>query len=407
MKVAFLCANFLPEARGGTERVLAGLGQALRQLDVEVAALSTSDIVHHGQDLQREDCDGIAVCRLFKHLDEWDNRGLHRPRLLQLAGDWLAEQRPDVVHVHSLGGLGSGHVQQCRELSLPTVMTFHDLWVTCPRYFRAAPQGVTCPTGASRQGCVECVARDLPVVQHPGIPAALAERDRQLAAEVAAATVLTAPSRAAAALVQQLLPTTRPIQVVPHGLLGPATGKAALPAPGERLRVGTFGNLVEPKGVYELVLALAGIDCELHLFGPFLVPAFEHAVRQLAAAQGTALICHGAFDAATAHPALRLHLAVFPSKCLETYGLVVDEALQHGVPVVVSDRGAFKDRERQGGVRVTGLDQLPAVLRELLTERAALQALQARVPPVLPGIAAAAKAYLNLYRSCVTATERK
>lgn len=401
MKVAFLCANFVPEARGGTERVLVGLGQALRRRGVEVAALSTSDLVHRGEDVRGEDCDGIAVTRVFKHLDEWDNRGLWRPRLLALARRWLQAERPDVVHAHSLSGFGGGQLQQVRELGMPAVLTFHDLWITCARFFRSPPDDITCPDGGGRDSCVPCVARDLPPAADAAIAAALGERDRQLRAEVAAATALTAPSRAAAQLVQRHLPTSRSIAVVPHGVLTATAAPSPPPAAGERLRVGMFGNLVEPKGVMLLVQAVAGLDCELHLSGPFLVPAFAEAVQRQARQQGTKLYCHGAFDAASAHPAARLHLAVFPSKCLETYGLVVDEALQHGVPVVVSDRGAFAERAQQGGVRVTGLDRLAATLRELLTDRDALAALRRAVPSVLPDIAAAAAAYDDLYRACL------
>jgi glycosyltransferase involved in cell wall biosynthesis len=187
--------------------------------------------------------------------------------------------------------------------------------------------------------------------------------------------------------------------VIPHGLLRsvPPAHRAAPPAPGERLRVGTFGGLVAEKGVRELVAAVAGLPCELHLAGPFADPAFAADVRALAARQGTVLVERGRYGPGDRHPARDLHLAVFPSKCQETYGLVVDEALAHGVPVVVSDQGALRERAATPGVAVTALPQLASVLRELVGSAPRLSALRAAVPAVLPTITASAARHLELY----------
>jgi glycosyltransferase involved in cell wall biosynthesis len=70
------------------------------------------------------------------------------------------------------------------------------------------------------------------------------------------------------------------------------------------LRAGSFGNLVEEKGVLLLVEACAGIrNLELHLAGRFLDPAFESRVRDRARELGVALTCHGAYRADAPHPA--------------------------------------------------------------------------------------------------------
>ena len=94
---------------------------------------------------------------------------------------------------------------------------------------------------------------------------------------------------------------------------------------------------------------------------------------------------------------MRLQLAVFPSKCQETYGLVVDEALAHGVPVLVSDQGALAERAGTGGVLVTSLALLAIALRTLVADRAALERLRASIPAELPTIALAAARYRAIY----------
>ena len=90
---------------------------------------------------------------------------------------------------------------------------------------------------------------------------------------------------------------------------------------------------------------------------------------------------------------------MFPSKCAETYGLVVDEALAHGVPVVCSDAGALAERAASPGVVVTPITRLAHVLEELVGSPDRLQALREAIPTDLPTVAASADRHLDLYRS--------
>lgn len=400
MKIAFLCGNFPPEVRAGTEMVALALARELRSAGHEVVVLCTSDIVHSGTDVQRESLDGIPVFRVFKKLDEWDGGGLHRPRVLAIAMAILGEVQPDLLHVHSFASFGSGIVAAAKAQGIPAVLSFHDVWVTCPRYFRLPPANVTCPTGAGREPCAACVNLEL---KHPDlsvIERALQQRDRDVRAEVEAAVAWTAPSATAARMVRDHLPLTQPIEVIPHGSLESSStiSRSAPPLRGERMRIGTFGNLVPEKGVLELVEAVAGLECDLRLAGRFLSPEFEKQVRTRAAQCGVALVCSGPFGPGTPHPATRLHLAVFPSKCQETYGLVVDEALVRGVPVVVSDQGALAERAQTGGVVVSRIADLADTLRSLVSEPARLERLRAAIPSQLPTMVDAAVSYRAIYQ---------
>lgn len=398
MKVCFVCANHPPEAWGGTEQVVVALARELRAAGVVVVVIAGSDVPHAGVDVRQEHHDGVPVHRVCKLPDEWDRQSFVRPRILGLVRELLRRERPDVLHVHSTASLGAGVTQLAHELGIPVVMAFHDLWVTCPRYFRIPHGGVTCPTGSDHTPCVTCV-NDALQTDPAAVAARLAERDRVLRHEVQSAAACTAPSATAARFVRDCLPHAGPIEVIPHGLLRPvAAGARALPPqPGEVLRVGTFGGLVAEKGVHELIEAVSGLPCELHLAGRLYDKALlDHLQRREAG--GLRWQWHGEYTPADPHPAARLHLAVFPSLCQETYGLVVDEALAHGVPAVLSDRGAFAERATTEGVVVTPLDRLANVLRELVTCPARLQAQREAIPASLPTIVTAAARHLELYR---------
>lgn len=397
MKVCFVTAYWPPEAIGGTEQVTVALARELRALGVEVVAISGSD-VPGAPDVTRDVQDGVVVHRLSKRAEETAATVFVRPRVLTLVRELLEQHRPDVLHVHGLASLGAGITVIGKQLGARVVMTFHDLWVTCPRFFRVPAAGVQCPTGTDRTPCVPCINEALGV-SPDAIEIGLAERDRLLRAEVALADLVTTPSVFAARLVRECLPYHEPVAVVPHGLLRSiaADALAARWRPGEPLRLGSFGGLVRVKGVRELVAAVAGLACELHLSGPFHEPGFEDEIRALAAANGTRLVMRGPFAPGERHPARDLHLAVFPTKCQETYGLVIDEALAHGVPAVVSDQGAFAERRGHGGVVVTPIAQLAKVLRELVGSPERITALRAAIPSTLPTIATSAARHLELY----------
>lgn len=399
MKVCFLTSNHLPEARGGTEQVTAALESAFQELGVETFVITSSDTVHSGTDVGREEHAGVAVHRIFKHLDEWDHQGCVRPRILGIVRALLEAQRPDVVHVHSTAALGTGCVPIARELGIPVVMTFHDLWTTCARYFRLPMPGITCPQGTDRAPCVGCVDSQINVGR-ARVAEALAERDERIAHDLGLATVCTAPSATTARIVRECAPCPAAIEVIPHGLLqAVAAAERSRPLrPGERLRVGTFGGLGPEKGLVELLAALHGQPCEVHLAGRHCDDAVARAVLRLQQS-GVEVRHHGEYGPDDPHPASVLHLAVFPSKCQETYGLVVDEALARGVPCVVSAAGALAERADQPGVVVTPLANLGAILHDLVAAPARIAALRDAIPVGLPTIATAAARYLDIYRS--------
>ncbi len=400
MKIALACPNFPPEFLGGTERVSLALAKALQARGEDVLVIAGSDHLHRGEDVIGEESDGIGVRRLPRTGAEEYGLDLRRPRIQALVDGILATEGIEVLHVQHWSTLCSGMLRGARSRGLVCVATLHDMWIACPRFFRRPPSGIHCPPEAGREACIACVDQNLELGLQ-AVRSGLTQRDLELQEELGAAHAITVPSQASAARIRRHLPWSGELQVIPHGLLEPIDKPLSEPRQGGPLRIGTFGNLVEEKGIALLVQALQGISgVELHLFGPFLDDGFRKLIEQRAQDFAVDLHCHGAWRSDDPHPAEFLDLAVFPSLCEESYGLVVEEALARRVPVLVSHRGALHERIGTGGqvVNTDTVAPLAALLADLQHNPQKLIELRDGITEDFASIDDAAANYLAIYR---------
>jgi glycosyltransferase involved in cell wall biosynthesis len=113
-----------------------------------------------------------------------------------------------------------------------------------------------------------------------------------------------------------------------------------------------FGNLCRLKGVEVLTRAAASADpsgrmIRVTLAGPLIDADLS---------TGSAVVA-GPYDAERLRAlAADADVAAFPSFARESYGLVVDEALRLGLPVLVSDRGALPERIGGRGMKLPAGD---------------------------------------------------
>ena len=127
------------------------------------------------------------------------------------------EDRAEFVRMHEIS----------REHFAPWVprpdpeVTLHDLFVTCPRFFRvpAAPVAAEgCPPRGNHEPCARCVAIDAPEGALATLEAELQERAAAFQADLDAAAAVVVPSEAHAANLRRLvdLPGGR-TRIVRHG----------------------------------------------------------------------------------------------------------------------------------------------------------------------------------------------
>jgi glycosyltransferase involved in cell wall biosynthesis len=397
--------QFPPESQGGSELYAHDI--ACRQLAAGQRVEVFSGTKHWRERVEwtHDEVDGIPVHRLHRNDIWFDHHAkMWHPEVEQQFRDFLLQRRPAVVHVHHWVRLTCNLVELCWRHGIPAVVTLHDYYTSCPRAFRRRAGDEACRRVLSAASCGSCVPRygyEPPSEIDAGIELFA---DHYRAELSLAAAVLVAVGSTADLLAQTTgVPRDR-YQVLPLAYQARFQGMAPLaaPQPAAPLRFCFWGGVGRHKGVDLLVRALRRLvaerpgRAELHVLGGFESPEFETELRALAA--GLPVVFHGPFDAAKLH-ATAPHVGVFPSTCIETYGLVLDECHELQLPCIVSDLGALPERAGGAGLRVRAGDEaaLAAALQRFVDEPGLWAALRGKLPPTPPGRQAHAKELQAIY----------
>jgi|FLOH01.1.fsa_nt_gi glycosyltransferase involved in cell wall biosynthesis len=435
MRVLLCAPHFAPFFEGGTESVIRASAKELRALGHDVLVLAGLDQV-----LARDQwpgelffveqlVDGIPV-RFIPRLATAegdlsealeDMLIVRRPLALELVLQVAEEFAPAIVHVHHHAFLAGGLVAALAQEGFPVALSFHDLFLTCPRFFRVPVQRESCPPLSDVEGCATCLERDSAGVPIDILQAGLVERREFFRREVESANLLISPSAHHAARVAALFGIdARRIRVVPNGLVRKIERAVAPPLrrPGDPLHIFHHGHRAQVKGTLDLVKALALVanetDCELTLTlaGGEMEEDYDSNLRAEAGAVTLKFV--GTFTGPELPGLARgAHLAAFPSRAPESYGLVVDEAFALGLPVLVSDSGALPERicPRGSGWPAAG-QVLPAcnprawadAITTLVRDPAVITRWRAALPSTMPSPREATSLLLPLYHEILPPT---
>ncbi len=125
MKIAHLLGWYFPDSVGGTEVYVEGLCRRLRAEGHDVA-IAAPDARRAG--LQHYEHDGVRVFRYPIPSVPTRDEATHRVpvRGSDRLHQWLADQRPDVLHVHSLTtGISVHELREARRLGIRVIVTCH------------------------------------------------------------------------------------------------------------------------------------------------------------------------------------------------------------------------------------------------------------------------------------------
>lgn len=409
-RVVHLVHGWPPFAVGGTEvfaRTLARLQSGRR----EVSAYARLSAPGRRNGDAVELVDGGVRVRLvtngFLQRDPLSRNAIHDGAFHADFERFLEETRPDLLHVHHLAGHAATLPAAARRRGVPIVMQLQDWWPLCARVNALHADGSVC-AGPSPLKCAAC--RPLTDIPPRTLTNALLHAlragvmRRALAAErYVAGSQFLARSWAEAGW----LPGDARLEVVPYGLPGPrpAMGHDGA-APRLPLRFGFIGALMAHKGAHVAATAFRGVDAEaarLRLWGdPEADPAYAQGL--LGAAGGADVTLAGRFrDDELGRVFGDMDVLLVPSVGLESYGLVVDEAMAHGVPVVASRLGALPERfdERCGAFFPPGDAAALRGVVDRLVARPDLVAEWRRALPSVRTLEQTAERIEEIYEECV------
>ena len=418
-RILHVVHGYYPQSSGGTEAyvrslIAAQMAQGLQPLLLHGSFSSRSetcieertDLPHPSFRLHRSDC----------FSDYWDRA--HDDAASRLFREFLRRERPDLVHLHQWIRLSDDLIEISESLGIPSVLTLHDLYSSCPACFRQRPDEEHCERSLSFEHCHDCVPLRGPESElelRLGIEL-YRENYRN---EVLGARKVIAATFATRELVCRGLGLPREcIQILPLGYERRFAALQTAPyrvfEEGETLRLAYWGIVTQRKGVQVLLDALALIDkerrieerIELVIFGRIDKPALEDDLR--ARAKDLPVLFGGSYaweDLAKFNP----HLAIFPSTCFETYGLVLNEAFELGVPSLVTDVGAFQERLEGGGFLVPPKEAkaLAKCLTQILAQPKLLEEKRREIPRLSVGPEEHAVLLTKIYDEAIAMESRK
>ena len=377
-RILMLLGWYYPDSIGGTERYTRMLARDLRDLGYRliIAAPSVDETPRHDDD------DGIPVYRYpltaVPSLPEL--RGEESPQYLATFTQWLQEQRPDLVHMHSFSrGCGFYHAQAVKTLGFPLCLTVHVPGVTCATGTMRRWHQVSCDGAMRVARCTACLLHD------KGVPRVLGYAATQIPTRLLRAAGcwqnrLTTGLRMAKLIknrqthVHMLFTLADHIVVVSqwlyevlrrngvtlhnltlsrHGLsqeaLRPPTPHP-LPQPSVPLRVGYVGRFHPTKGVQVLVEAAkrlpASTPVTLHLYGTATGSEerqYLAAVRKQSEGDTRIAFAGEMTEQNRQNVFESFDILAVPSLWLETGPLVALEAFAAGLPVIGSDSGGLAE----------------------------------------------------------------
>ena len=246
------------------------------------------------------------------------------------------------VHYHHLLGHAPDITELPDQLGVTHDFTAHDYYSYCPQISLTDHTDRYCGELGLSQ-CHQCLKRN----PAPGGESIESWRDRH-GRLLSRARYLITPSVDAAQRMQRFVPTAR-IQVVPHASLNlqPAAHPPPNPrrlASGQPLKIVVLGALSKIKGadILEEVAMLAArhnIPVEFHLLG--------YAYRSLRTQPKARLTVHGGYeerDLPLLLQWLQADAVWFPAVWPETYSYTLSASLEAGLPIIVTNLGAFTER---------------------------------------------------------------
>ncbi|MFA4871787.1 MAG: glycosyltransferase [Patescibacteria group bacterium] len=352
MKIAIIHSIYKPDTRGGAETVVQNIADGLRNGGEDIFMVSV------GRKNLTETVNGIKVYRikpfnLFNFLDinkkpAWLRLPWHIIDMFNEIQCWriykiLEKEKPDIVLTHNLKGLGYYTPWLLRDLKIKNIHTVHDMQLLHPSGLLKQDGGLGLVAKIYAWFCKRLFASPAVVIFPSSYIKLVYEKYRFF------------PKSERVVLGNPVAPVVIPAKPVPdrdRGAGNQNSGSRVFARDdkvgGENFNVLFLGQVEEYKGILELIKAVKNISGNLLLHiagdGKALTKAKE------LAASDERIRFYGRLSQEEIEQKIwpNIDLLINPSKVPESFGLVVIEALAHGLPAIVSNKGALPELVREG-----------------------------------------------------------
>lgn len=417
MRILHVVHQYVPDHVAGTELYTQMVARRQAEAGHEVAVFAPLNRRDAGREPSVED--GVRVYRAVAGARSstavFRSTFGHDGLATAFAGA-VSRERPDIIHLQHLMGIPGGIIEGLA--GIPYVISLHDYWYGCAngQLLTNDTESLCAGPDARHHNCGRCAAARAGLSGMAGLlgPVAapiLRRRAGLLRPIFAGAARVIAPNEFVRGVYAAMGFPTGSMVVNPLGLDAPPIARpdAALPEPGQRLRLGYVGSISWQKGLHVLIEAVNGLPEDgvtLDIYGNASVfPAYAAELR--AAARHPGIRFGGVVDRERVWATLAaLDVLVFPTLWYEASPAIIREAFAAGTPIVASNLGAPAAMIRHG---VDGLlfapgdaEALRATLLELLHRPERVAALRAGIAPV-ETVAAHIARIEQVYRAALTA----
>jgi len=337
LRIALVTTLSLPGFTSGATVQVHDLAVSLRQQGHEVRVLSGGRRASE-RALSRVDdeVDGIPVTSInTEPYFAWDDPlNYNNPNTVPPILAWLADFAPDVVHAHSIQGLGAAWFD-ATSAARPLLVTMHDWWWICARQFLVTAEMEVCGPLVDSRGCSCSGGAAFNQTRRGWLAERLAYADR----------VLVPSDYLRQSLAINGYDPAR-VEVNENGVSLPARGGPAAAREDRQVRLGFLAGGHEFKGFPLLARACRLIGEPL----PFEVVAHGPAEAVEARNPPVGVTVLPSLPRAEVPDFLAsLDALLVPSLMRESSSLVTREALALGVPVITSDSGGPEEVVRHAG----------------------------------------------------------
>ncbi|RAR60618.1 glycosyltransferase involved in cell wall biosynthesis [Paraburkholderia unamae] len=326
---------FAPRSFGGATIVAEEVARCLNR-DAEVdyfmfTTLPTSDVPAY--QLRRYESTAAGVFAMGLPNESDPSFGFDNPNSVDAFREALRALRPDIVHLHSIQGIGARIAEVCRAERVPFAVTLHDAWWICGRQFMITGENKYC--GQRKIDLDVCSA----CVEDAGLNTYRQYRLREILMQ---ASLLLAPSEFFRRLYADNGFDAARIVVNKNGIMPPRNPAERESTLGRPLRIGYVGGETPIKGSHLIKTALRSlphknyelyvVDNVLNLGRQSILPGDWRVPGKLKIVPAYTQETIDSFFS-------NLDVLLFPTQWKESFGLSVREALIRDVWVIATDAG--------------------------------------------------------------------